>query len=504
MVKQVKIFDTTLRDGEQSPGCSMNIEEKVEVAKQLERLQVDVMEAGFAIASPGDFKSIEEISKAVKNCTIASLARALEKDIDAAYNSLKHAESPRIHTFLATSPVHMKYKLRMTPEEVLERTAAMVAYAKKYLSNIEFSAEDATRSEREFLARVVETAINAGATVVNIPDTVGYTTPQEMYDLINYLRNTVPNIDKADISVHCHDDLGMAVANSLAAVKAGATQVEGTINGLGERAGNAALEEVVMAINTRKEFYNVTTGVETTEIYKTSRLIYNIIGATAPMNKAIVGANAFAHESGIHQHGVLAEKTTYEIMTPESVGLKTNNMVLGKHSGRHAFEDRLKDLGYEFEREELNKYFERFKKLCDKKKTVTDHDLLAIVTDSLVNKGGVYVLERFEVNSGNKKSASCIVALKDDEDNVVEEVAMGDGPIDAAYNAIDKIVKVSGHKLENYSIHSVGDGRDALGEVVVRVKYGDKVFVGRGLSTDILESSLLAYINGINKIMEVG
>lgn len=504
-MRQIKIFDTTLRDGEQSPGCSMNIEEKIEVARQLERLKVDVIEAGFAISSQGDFESIVNVAKVIKNCTIASLARALEKDIDAAYNSLKGATSPRIHTFLSTSPVHMQYKLRMTPEQVLERTAFMVAYAKKYLSDIEFSAEDATRTEPEFLVKVVQTAIKAGATVINIPDTVGYTTPQEMSELIAYLKNNVPDMDKAEISVHCHNDLGMGVANSLAAVKAGASQVECTVNGLGERAGNAALEEIVMALQTRQDLYNVTCGIDTTQIYKTSRLVYNIIGATTPMNKAIVGANAFAHESGIHQHGVLAEKTTYEIMTPESIGLKTNNMVLGKHSGRHAFEDRLKDLGYDFTGDEINRYFEKFKELCDKKKTCTDNDLVAIVNDTLVNKRGAYMLESYEIRTGNQKSASCVVKLKDTEqDKFVIEVAMGDGPIDAAYNAIDKLVVINGHSLENYNINSVSDGKDALGEVVVKVKHQGQISTGRGLSTDILESSILAYLNGINKILEMG
>jgi len=503
MNNRIKIFDTTLRDGEQSPGCSMNIEEKIEVARQLERLKVDVIEAGFAISSQGDFESIQAISKNLKNTVVASLSRALEKDIDAAYNSLKFAVAPRIHTFISTSPVHMEYKLRMTPEQVLDKTAAMVAYAKKYLSDIEFSAEDATRTDPEFLAKVVYTAIKAGATVVNIPDTVGYTTPTEMFDLITYLKNNVSNIDKAEISVHCHDDLGMGVANSLSAIKAGATQIECTVNGLGERAGNAALEEIVMALHTRRPYYNMDCNIDTKQIYKTSRLIYNIIGMTPPINKSIVGANAFLHESGIHQHGVLAEKSTYEIMTPESIGLVTNNMVLGKHSGRHAFEERLKELGYEFDQEQINSYFEKFKELCDRKKQINDNDLIAIVTDTMTNKTGMYKLERFDVHASNTNVASCVVALKSEE-KVTEEVAIGDGPIDAAYNAIDKIVGLEGQTLENYSINSVSDGKDALGEVIVKIRYDGKIFTGRGLSTDILESSILAYISGINKILELG
>ncbi|HAN43822.1 MAG TPA: 2-isopropylmalate synthase [Ruminococcaceae bacterium] len=503
MDRKIKIFDTTLRDGEQSPGCSMNLEEKIEVARQLEKLRVDVIEAGFAISSKGDFESVAAIAKAVKDCSVASLARAVEKDIDAAYEAVKFAVAPRIHTFISTSPVHMQYKLRMTPEQVIEKTAAMVAYAKKYLSDIEFSAEDAMRSQPEFLAKVVETAINAGATVVNIPDTVGFVTPAEMYEMITYLKNNVPNIGKAEISVHCHNDLGMAVANSLEAVKAGAAQVECTINGIGERAGNAALEEVVMALKTRKPYFNVDCRIDTTQIYRTSRLVYNIIGVTAPINKSIVGANAFAHESGIHQHGVLAEKSTYEIMTPESVGLNKNTMVLGKHSGRHGFEERLNELGYSFSQAEINSFFEKFKELCDKKKTISDNDIEAIVNSTITEKAGAFKLEQFDVHASNTNTASCVIKLMRD-DVSMQEVALGDGPIDAAYNAIDKIVKAAEHTLEAYSIHSVSEGKDALGEVIVKLKCGDKMITGRGLSTDIIESSILAYINGINKILDMG
>ena len=340
-MKQIKIFDTTLRDGEQSPGCSMHLSEKLEIAQALERMKVDVIEAGFAIASPGDFESVKAIAGVLKDCTVASLARAVQKDIDAAYEAIKGAASPRIHTFIATSPVHMQHKLKMSPERVLEMIEESVRYAKGYCSDVEFSAEDAMRSEPEFLAKAVYTAIKAGATVVNIPDTVGYVTPAEMVNMITYLKNNVANIDEAEISVHCHNDLGMAVANSLAAVSAGATQVECTVNGLGERAGNAALEEIVMALHTRKNLLNASCGVDTTRIYQTSKLVYNILGLQPPINKAIVGQNAFAHESGIHQHGVLANRETYEIMTPESIGLPTNRMVLGRHSGRHAVESRL-------------------------------------------------------------------------------------------------------------------------------------------------------------------
>lgn len=503
MNRKIKIFDTTLRDGEQSPGCSMNLEEKIEVAKQLEKLRVDVIEAGFAISSPGDFKSVQTIANTVRDCSVASLSRALEKDIDAAYEAVKGAVSPVIHTFISTSPVHMEYKLRMTEQQVLDRTAAMVAYAKKYLSAVEFSAEDAMRSKPEFLAKVVQTAIAAGATVVNIPDTVGFVTPDEMFEMISYLKQTVPNIDKADISVHCHNDLGMAVANSLAAVRAGASQVESTVNGLGERAGNAALEEIIMALHTRRPLFGVDYNIDTTQIYRTSRLVYNIIGQTAPINKAIVGANAFAHESGIHQHGVLAEKSTYEIMQPETIGLNKNKMVLGKHSGRHAFEERLTQMGYTLTPEEINHYFEKFKDLCDKKKTVSNKDLEAIVNNSLSEKEGVYQLVSFIVNASSLASNSSVIKLRRG-DEIFEEVALGDGPVDAAFNAIDKIVGAPEHSLEDYTINSVSEGKDALGEAVVKIKWDSKIVTGRGLSTDIIESSILAYLSGVNKMLEMG
>ena len=375
---QIVLFDTTLRDGEQSPGCSMNLKEKIEVARCLEKMKVDIIEAGFAISSPGDFESVKTIAGTVKDCTVASLARANRKDIDTAWEAVKEAASPRIHLFLATSPLHMEYKLKMTAEQVLETAAVMTAHAKRYCSDVEFSAEDATRSDWDFLVKVVDAVIRAGATTVNIPDTVGYTTPTEMRDLIAYLREKVPDSDRAVFSVHCHNDLGLATANSLAGVQGGARQVECTVNGLGERAGNTALEEVVMAMHTRPGIYPFSTRVDTTQISRASRTVYNIIGQPAPLNKPIVGRNAFAHEAGIHQHGVLANKQTYEIMTPESLGIHTNNIVLGKHSGKHAVEERLRTLGYSLNREELLSCFEEFKLLCDKKKDITDADLEAI------------------------------------------------------------------------------------------------------------------------------
>lgn len=502
-MRQIKIFDTTLRDGEQAPGCSMSLNEKIEVARQLERMKVDVIEAGFAISSPGDFESVKAIAGTVKDCTVASLSRALTKDIDAAYEAVKGAVAPRIHTFIATSPVHMQYKLKMTPEQVLEQAEAMVRYAAGLCSDVEFSAEDAMRSDKEFLAQICSAVIRAGAKVINIPDTVGIAMPAEMAEMITYLRRNVPEIDRAEISVHCHNDLGMAVANSLAAIEAGATQMECTVNGLGERAGNAALEEIVMALRTRANWFHAESKIDTTQIYRTSRLVYSIIGMTPPLNKAIVGSNAFAHEAGIHQHGVMAERSTYEIMTPESIGLNKNRMVLGKHSGRHAFETRLTELGYKPDADQINEYFEQFKQLCDKKKNVTDGDIEAIVTSKLSSRGGSYTLERFDVHSGNCSPATCLVTLKK-EDQTIEKVAIGDGPVDAAYRAIDEAVGIDAHELDDYAIHSTSEGMDALGEVIVKLKWDGQIVTGRGLSTDIIESSIIAYLNGINRIVEMG
>jgi len=499
MKQQVKIFDTTLRDGEQSPGCSMNIGEKLEVAEQLERLKVDVIEAGFAIASKDEFKAVKEIARTVKGCCVAALARTKPEDIDAAWNAVKYAENPRIHTFIATSPVHMEYKLKMTPEEVLGVTKDMVEYAKKYCNNIEFSAEDATRSNPEFLFKIFETAITAGATVINVPDTVGYITPEEFYAIIKKIQENVPNIEQVEISVHCHNDLGLAVANTLSAVSAGATQLECTINGIGERAGNAALEEIVMALNTRKDFFDVQCKVDTKKIYRSSKLLSSLIGVPIPPNKAIVGKNAFAHESGIHQHGVLSEKSTYEIMNPSSIGITINHIVLGKHSGHHAFEDRLKSLGYSLKDEELNKAFFLFKELADKKKVVSDADIEALIRTKYFDTPEIYRLESFIINSGNNITSTAIIKLKR-KDELKEEVASGDGPMDAAFKAIEKIVRKS-FKLEDYYVHSVTGGKDAQGEVVVKLRKNNYSATGRGLSTDIVEAGIVAYINAVNKIL---
>ncbi len=505
MNKQVKIFDTTLRDGEQSPGCSMNLKEKIEVAKCLERLKVDVIEAGFAISSPGDFESVKTIAETVKNCSVASLARAAVKDLDAAWEAVKGAADPRIHLFIATSPLHMQYKLRMTEEQVLEKTAAMVAYASKYCSNIEFSCEDATRSDPDFLVKVCNLAVAGGAKVLNIPDTVGYTTPAEMQALIEYLMARVDRADEIEFSVHCHNDLGMAVANSLGGVLGGARQIECTINGLGERAGNTSLEEVVMAMRTRPDVYKTETRIDTTQIWRASKTVYNIIGQSAPLNKPIVGKNAFAHESGIHQHGVLANKLTYEILTPESVGIQTNNIVLGKHSGKHAFESHLAEMGYHLEADELLRCFDEFKVLCDKKKTVSDADIEAIILhkktrDDDVEIEGGFELDWFAVHTSNFTTATCTVSLRRGEEKF-ENVSLGDGPIDAAFKAIDGIVNPPACTFDIYNIHSISEGKDTLGDVTIRIASGGKTYVGRGLSTDIIEASIKAYIIAINKLM---
>lgn len=501
MTNFVRIFDTTLRDGEQSPGCSMNLKEKLEMANQLDKLGVDIMEAGFAIASPGDFASVKSIAKSIKNSSVASLARALTKDIDAAAEALKEAKFPRIHTFIATSDIHMAYKLKMTPEQVLQQASEMVRYAKKYCGDIEFSAEDASRSNPEFLYKVFEAVIQAGATTINVPDTVGYTSPEEFATLIRGIKQNVPSIDKAIISVHCHNDLGLAVANSLAAIGAGAMQIECTVNGIGERAGNAALEEVVMNLNTRKDLYGFETKIKTKEIYKTSKLLSSITGVRVQPNKAIVGENAFAHESGIHQHGMLANKETYEIMTPESIGLSENKLVLGKHSGRHAFEDKVVSMGYELDDNALTKAFEEFKVLADKKKEITDRDIEALVCRKVIQVPEYYKLDRFVINSGNTITTTSSMRLLTKTGHVLEEVVSSyDGPIDASYKAIDQLV---GKKfmLEDFVINAVTGGTDAQGEVNVKIKNKDRVYNGHGVSMDIVEASILAYISAINSML---
>lgn len=500
-MKHIKIFDTTLRDGEQSPGCSMNLSEKIEMAKQLEKLGVDIIEAGFAIASPMDHKSVQAIAGAVTDCTVASLARCTKGDIDAAWDAVKGAKHPRIHVFLATSDIHMKYKLQMSPEEVLRRITDMVGYAKSFCEDIEFSAEDASRSDWAFLAQCYTNAVAAGATTLNVPDTVGYSTPQEMAELITYLRRNVAGIENVDISVHCHDDLGMAVANSLACIKAGATQVECTVNGIGERAGNASLEEIVMALHTRRDFYDAETGINTKQIYRSSKLLSNITGVPIPPSKAVVGANAFAHESGIHQHGVIANAQTYEIMNSTDVGIPQNTMVLGKHSGKHALRDKLASMGYELSDQELEKVFARFKILADKKKNITTADLEALVLHRHNANYETCQLVSHVVNAGDgMPNTSCVKLKRAGEE--MEEVAIGSGPLDASFKAINRMLGLD-IKLDSFSLNAVTDGEDAIGEAVVKIEAPNgRRYTGTGLSTDIIESSIRAYVNGINKMME--
>ena len=496
---KVIIFDTTLRDGEQSPGASMNMDEKLRIAYQLEKMNVDVIEAGFPIASNGDFEAVKKIAQVIKGPQIAGLCRANDMDIDRAWEALKYAgDRGRIHTFIATSDIHMKYKLRMTEDEVVEAAVHAVKRAAGYTPNVEFSAEDAVRTKRPFLARVVEAVIDAGATTVNIPDTVGYTMPEEYFDIITYLKENVPNIDKAVISVHCHNDLGLAVANSLAAVRAGAGQVECTINGIGERAGNCALEEVVMGLRTRQDLMPYSTNVVTEHIYSTSRLLTTITGIVVQPNKAIVGANAFAHEAGIHQHGVLMEKTTYEIMTPESIGLNQNKLVLGKHSGRHAFNLRLKDLGYDLTKEESQKAFVRFKALADIKKEIFDEDLDAIVADEIIRVPELYKLLEMSVSSGSFAAPTATVQM--DVDGEVKKAAMiGDGPVDATFKAIKDLVG-SNANLLHFSVGAITGGTDALGECTVRLESDGREQLGQGAHPDIIVAAAKAYINALNKI----
>ncbi|MCK5579649.1 MAG: 2-isopropylmalate synthase [Candidatus Omnitrophica bacterium] len=496
---KVLIFDTTLRDGEQAPGASMNENEKLEVALALEKLGVDIIEAGFPVSSEGDFNSVKNVARHVKKSMICGLARSIKKDIDAAYNAVKIAKSGRIHVFLATSKIHLEHKLRKNQDEILQMAVDAVKYARKKIDDIEFSPEDASRSEKEFLYRIIEAVIKAGATTVNIPDTVGYSTPAEYGQLIADIKNNVPNINKAIISVHCHDDLGLAVANSLSAVYSGARQVECTINGIGERAGNASMEEIVMAIKTRNDFFGCSTNIKTQEICKASRLVSKLTGFVVPPNKAIVGANAFRHESGIHQDGVLKERTTYEIMQPEDVGFVGTGLVLGKHSGRHAFQSRLKSLSIEIKDKDLDKAFDRFKSVADKKKQVYDEDLIAIVEDELKMVKRTWDLADLETTSGTDVTPNVKVVLKS-KNKKYEAVSSGDGPVDACYKAIDKVTKMKGELLD-YAIHSVTRGKDALGEVTIKLKMKDKKVIAHGTSTDIIVASAKAYINAVNKIL---
>ena len=500
-IRKIQFFDTTLRDGEQSPGICLGIEEKVEIGLALARLKVDVIEAGFPAASPGDLAAVQAVAARVKGPIIAALARANKKDIDLAWEGVRLADRPRIHTFIATSDIHLEHKLKMSRAEVLEAVATAVRYARTLTPDVEFSAEDASRSDWAFLSEILGVAVREGATVINVPDTVGYAMPDEFAKLITYLRQNTPDIEKAIISVHCHDDLGMGVANSIAAIMAGADQVECTINGLGERAGNAALEEIAMALVTRREHFGVQIGLETRQIYRTSQLVQHLTGFAPPPNKAIIGDNAFAHESGIHQHGMLSNSLTYEILSPESVGVQRNSLVLGKHSGRHAFEERLKTLGHDLPQEKINALFIRFKELADRKKTVFDRDIEALVGDRPVPGPERYQLVQHHVVSGSEGPAMASVQIASaDGKKALAQAAIGDGPVDAIFNAIETAVGFS-VTLKDYHLKAVTSGQDALGEATVWVESNEQVFVGRGLSTDVVEASARAFLNAVNKMV---
>lgn len=507
MKDKIFIFDTTLRDGEQSPGCSMNAQEKWEVAQELARLKVDVIEAGFPVSSPGDFAAVHRIAETVGRGKfgnhapqICGLARCVKNDIDTCWNAVKPAKYPRIHTFLAASDIHLKHKLKMTREQMLERATEMVRHAARYTKNVEFSPEDAVRSNFDFLCQVVEAVIKAGATTVNIPDTVGYSVPSEFGLLIKKLFERVPNIHKAVISVHCHNDLGLAVSNSLAAVLNGARQVECTINGLGERAGNASLEEVVMTVKTRKDLFGVSTDVNTQGIYRASRLVSQITGMMVQPNKAIVGRNAFSHSSGIHQDGMIKNRETYEIMDPKDVGIEESVLLLTARSGRNGLNNRLKHLGFKLNEKELDETFDKFKTLADKKKYVFDDDLISLITEGKSELRDTYVLEYLNTSSGTATIPTATVRVKNG-DSVLQEAACGDGPVDATYKAIDKIVGLD-VKLEDYTLRAISSGKDAMGEVTVRMDHKGIKMLGRGTSTDIIEASAKAYLAAINRILD--
>ncbi|MFQ6015217.1 MAG: 2-isopropylmalate synthase [Anaerolineae bacterium] len=506
-MNNVLIFDTTLRDGEQSPGATLHIEEKVDIAKQLARLGVDIIEAGFPAASPGDLEAVRRIALEVEGPIICGLARAERSDIDRAWEAVRHAPRHRIHTFLATSDIHLQHKLRMSRAEALDRVREMVAHARGYCDDVEFSPEDAGRSDPEYLYEVLAAAIEAGATTLNIPDTVGYTTPGEFGNLIQGIFERVPNIHQVVVSAHCHNDLGLATANSLAAIQAGARQVECTINGIGERAGNTSLEEVVMALYTRQQFFGLSTNIDTTQIYRTSRMVSNYTGLPVQPNKAIVGANAFAHEAGIHQDGVLKNPLTYEIMRPETIGLAASKLVLGKHSGRHAFKNKLAEMGYELSREELDQVFRRFKELSDKKKVVDERDIEAIIADELYQPPETYHLEHVQVCCGTALSPTATVHLRGPAGELLSDAALGTGPVDAVYQAINRLIGVPNQLIE-FSIKAVTEGIDAVGEVTIRIETEEetpdrqgRIFTGHGASTDIIVASAKAYMNALNKLL---
>jgi len=498
MEDRVIIFDTTLRDGEQSPGASMNSAEKMRLAIQLEKLGVDVMEAGFPASSPGDFESVQMIAEKIRNVEVAALARTAKGDIDKAWGAIRKAAKPRIHTFIATSDIHLKYKLKMTRDEVIREAVEAVKYAGTLTDNIEFSTEDGTRSDRDFLCKVFEAVIEAGASTINLPDTVGYSVPEEFYELVSYVKAHTTNIHKAVLSIHCHNDLGLATANTLAGIRAGARQAEVTVNGIGERAGNTSLEEVVMALYTRMNLMHLQSSVNAREIYPSSRLVSMITGIVVQPNKAIVGANAFAHEAGIHQDGVLKNPMTYEIMNPETVGLSSNKLVIGKHSGRHAFKEKLADLGYDLSKDELNMLFGKFKELADKRKEILDEDIEVLVAEEILRVSDIYKLTYLNVVSGTVAVPTATVKLKI-RDKEAQGAGFGVGPIDAAFNTIAKLAG-SNSKLVRFSVNAISGGMDAQGEVTVRLKENGLVALGKGADPDIITASAKAFVNGLNRL----
>lgn len=497
-MRKLDVFDTTLRDGEQSAGVNLHGSEKVEIALQLERFGVDIMEAGFPASSPGDFKAVHDIATRVKNCSVAGLARAVKSDIDAVWEATRHGAYPRLHVFIATSPIHMEYKLRKSPDQVVETAVDCVRYAAERFPVIEWSAEDATRSDWDFLVRIITSVIDAGAKVINLPDTVGYTTPLEYANMFRYIREHVPNIDGVKLSAHCHDDLGLAVANSLAAIEAGVDQIEGTINGIGERAGNAALEEVLVALAIRKDVYQIETGIHLVETSLTSKLVAKLTGMAVPANKAVVGHNAFAHESGIHQDGVLKHAQTYEIIRPDMVGLKSNRMVLGKHSGRHAFKDKCEELNLDLSDSQFNRLFNAFKVMTETKKEITDDDILALVLESSI-EDHKFELEFLHV-SFDLNETTAAIGVRGPDGEVIREAATGNGSVEAIYNTIERVANDQ-MNLIDYRIQSTTGGRDALAEVYVKVEYHHRVVTGRGVHGDVLSASAKAFLDAINRVL---
>lgn len=499
-MRKITIFDTTLRDGEQSPGCSMHLGEKLDIAEALDRLGVDVIEAGFPASSEGEFRAVKEIAGVVKHAAVAVLCRCREEDIDKGFNAIKDAVHPRLHIFIATSPIHLSHKLNITQDECLATIDKYIRYAKKYTDDIQFSFEDASRTPIDFLAKCTQTAVNAGATTINIPDTTGFITPQEFSGMIVYLKKNVRGIDDVTISVHCHDDLGLAVSNSLAAAVAGAGQIECTINGIGERAGNAPLEEIAMGIKTRNDYYKLETGIDTKRIYSTSKLVSSIVGIKPSANKAIIGSNAFLHESGIHQHGILQDKATYQIMDPADIGIPENALVVGKHSGRHAFKELTEEMGYTLTEKQIDSLFPYFKDLADRKKDISRVDietLLSGYTRRVIKR--IYTLKDYEI-SAVKNQASATITLESDGKSQTEKMT-GDGPIDAGFKAI---LNITGDffKLLDYQVHSITEGKDALGEAIVKLTNGKEIMTGKGVSTDVMEASLIAYLDAINKLIQ--